>query len=53
LFPDVLVEAGVTILRPPSEGRFGTQFTFLDPDGYAITIYGRDSPPGGWDQAGA
>jgi len=50
---DVLVEAGVTILRPPSEGRFGTQFTFLDPDGYAITIYDRDSPPGGWNQAGA
>jgi len=43
----------VTILRPPSEGRFGTQFTFLDPDGYAITIYDRDSPPGGWNQAGA
>ena len=47
-----LVAAGVTILRPPSNGRFGWQFTFVDPDGYAITIYDRDSPPGGWNQAG-
>jgi len=47
---DALVEAGVTILRPPTDGRFGRQFTFLDPDGYAITIYDRDSPAEGWDQ---
>jgi catechol 2,3-dioxygenase-like lactoylglutathione lyase family enzyme len=47
---DALVESGVTILRPPSEGRFGRQFTFVDPDGYAITIYDRDAPPNGWDQ---
>ena len=43
-----LVAAGVTILRPPAEGRFGTTFTIVDPDGYAITIYDRDSPPTGW-----
>jgi len=47
---DALVEAGVTILRAPSDGRFGRQFTFVDLDGYAITIYDRDTPPGGWDQ---
>jgi catechol 2,3-dioxygenase-like lactoylglutathione lyase family enzyme len=47
---DALVEAGVTILRPPSDGRFGRQFTFVDLDGYAITIYDRDAPPNGWDQ---
>ncbi len=46
---DALVEAGVTILRPPSDGRFGRQFTFVDPDGYAITIYDRDAPPDGWE----
>lgn len=49
---DALVEAGVTILRPPSDGRFGRQFTFVDLDGYAITIYDRDAPPDGWDKAG-
>lgn len=48
---DVLVKAGVTILRPPSDGRFGRQFTFVDPDGYAITIYDRDAPPDGWEAA--
>jgi predicted enzyme related to lactoylglutathione lyase len=47
---DALVEAGVTILRPPSDGRFGRTFTFVDPDGYAITIYDRDSPPNGWGE---
>jgi catechol 2,3-dioxygenase-like lactoylglutathione lyase family enzyme len=49
---DALVEAGVTIARPPTEGRFGRQFTFADPDGYAITIYDRDEPPAGWENAG-
>jgi len=48
---DALVRAGVTIVRPPSDGRFGRQFTFLDPDGYAITIYDRDAPPDGWEAA--
>ena len=45
---DALVAAGVTILRPPAEGRFGTTFTVVDPDGYTITIYDRDSPLDGW-----
>ena len=45
---DALVEDGVTILRPPSDGRFGRQFTFVDPDGYAITVYDRDASPNGW-----
>jgi catechol 2,3-dioxygenase-like lactoylglutathione lyase family enzyme len=45
---DALVAAGVTIVRPLSEGRFGTTFTFVDPDGYDITIYDRDAPQGGW-----
>jgi catechol 2,3-dioxygenase-like lactoylglutathione lyase family enzyme len=47
---DALVAAGVTILRPPTDGRFGRQFTLLDPDGYPITIYDRDAPPDGWEQ---
>lgn len=45
---EALVEAGVTILREPKDGRFGRQFTFVDPDGYAITIYDRNAPPDGW-----
>lgn len=45
---DALVAEGVTILRPPTEGRFGRQFTLVDLDGYAITIYDRDAPPEGW-----
>jgi catechol 2,3-dioxygenase-like lactoylglutathione lyase family enzyme len=45
---DALVEAGVAILRPPADGRFGRVFTFADPDGYAITIYDHDMPPDGW-----
>ncbi len=49
---DALVEAGVTILRAPSDGRFGRQFTFVDLDGYAITIYDRDAPADGWGQPG-
>jgi catechol 2,3-dioxygenase-like lactoylglutathione lyase family enzyme len=49
---DALVEAGVTILRPPSDGRFGRQFTFVDLDGYAITMYDRDAPPDGWEHQG-
>ncbi|HEX2623207.1 MAG TPA: VOC family protein [Phototrophicaceae bacterium] len=46
---DALVAEGVTILRPPSDGRFGRQFMFQDPDGYAINIYDRDAPPAGWE----
>ncbi len=36
-----LVEQGVTIVQKPSEGPFGTQFSFRDPDGYVITIHSR------------
>ena len=42
---DSLVKDGITILKPLLEGRFGRQFTFQDLDGYAITIYDRDSDP--------
>ncbi len=49
---DALVAQGVTILRPVSSGRFGRQFTFVDPEGYAINIYDRDAPPEGWDRSG-
>jgi catechol 2,3-dioxygenase-like lactoylglutathione lyase family enzyme len=49
---DSLVEEGVTILRAPSDGRFGRQFTFVDLDNYAITIYDRDAPAEGWNHAG-
>jgi hypothetical protein len=35
------------------EGRFGRQFTFVDLDGYAITIYDRDAPAEGWDNTGS
>jgi hypothetical protein len=48
---DALVAAGVTILRPLKTARFGRQFTFVDPDGYAITIYDRDAPPEGWEKS--
>src|SRR5579859_789038 len=48
---DALVKDGVTIFRPVSEGRFGRQFTFVDLDGYAITIYDRDAPSEGWENA--
>jgi len=39
---DALVEAGVEILKPLSKRR-GMEFTFVDPDGYAIAIYDRDT----------
>src|SRR5258708_34483104 len=48
---DALVAAGRTILTPPVDTRVGRQFTFVDPDGYAITIYDRDAPPDGWEKA--
>lgn len=34
-----LATSGTTILRAPEPGPFGLAFTFLDPDGYAITIH--------------
>ena len=34
-----LEEHGVTILQRPQDGPFGRQFSFADPDGYAITVH--------------
>ena len=34
-----MADAGVTIPQEPFEGPFGTTFTFLDPEGYAVTIH--------------
>ncbi len=34
-----LKEHGVRILAEPSEGNFGRQFTFADPDGYAVVAH--------------
>lgn len=34
-----LVEAGVPIIAPPSDGPFGRFFSFRDPDGYGITAH--------------
>lgn len=36
---DELSDAGVPIAAPPVDGPFGRAFTFLDPDGYAITVH--------------
>jgi predicted enzyme related to lactoylglutathione lyase len=36
---DRLAEAGVRITQPLSEGPFGLQFGFVDPDGYGVTIH--------------
>ena len=36
---DALHAAGVEILVAPLDGPFGRQFTFADPDGYALTIH--------------
>jgi predicted enzyme related to lactoylglutathione lyase len=49
---DALVAEGVPILKPISNGRFGRQFTVVDPEGYAINIYDRDTPPEGWEPKG-
>ena len=37
---DTLVEAGVPIVVEPFDGPFGRTFTFVDPDGYCVTIHG-------------
>ncbi len=34
-----LSEAGVPIAQPPTSGPFGQMFTFVDPDGYRITVH--------------
>lgn len=36
---DSLQEAGVPIAQEPFDGPFGCTFTFVDPDGYAITVH--------------
>ena len=35
-----LVTAETTIVQEPFQGPFGTQFAFLDPDGYVVTVHG-------------
>jgi len=34
-----LSEAGVPITQPLTNGPFGQMFTFVDPDGYRITVH--------------
>ena len=34
-----LVESGVEILRAPAPSPCGLTFTFVDPDGYAVTVH--------------
>ena len=36
-----MAAAGVSIAQEPFEGPFGTTFTFLDPQGYAVTVHSR------------
>ena len=36
---DALISVGVEILAEPVDGPFGRQFTFSDPDGYAVTVH--------------
>ncbi len=36
---DQLAAADVTIAVAPFDGPFGRTFTFIDPDGYAVTIH--------------
>jgi len=38
---DSLVEAGVAIASAPIDGPFGRTFTFVDPDGYHVTLHDR------------
>lgn len=38
---DRLAAAGVPITAPPVDGPFGRAFTFIDPDGYAVTIHAK------------
>lgn len=34
-----LIAAGIKVVRAPEPGPFGMAFTFLDPEGYAITVH--------------
>lgn len=36
-----LVQQGVPIVAEPTEGPFGVQFSFRDPDGYIVTIHSK------------
>ncbi|WP_353650101.1 VOC family protein [Nakamurella sp. A5-74] len=36
---DSLAAAGVSMVGEPFQGPFGYTFTFLDPDGYAVTVH--------------
>lgn len=36
---DALAAAGVEITSAPIDGPFGRTFTFVDPDGYSITLH--------------
>jgi predicted enzyme related to lactoylglutathione lyase len=36
-----LAAAGVPLAQEPFEGPFGVTFTFVDPEGYAITVHDR------------
>lgn len=38
---DALIADGHTIVVAPSDGPFGRTFTFVDPDGYHITLHDR------------
>jgi len=38
---DALVSDGHTIVGEPIDGPFGLTFTFVDPDGYRITLHDR------------
>lgn len=37
---DRLQAAGTPIVKEPEDGPFGRMFTFLGPEGYAITAHG-------------
>ncbi len=34
-----LEEAGVALVQRPQDGPFGRQFSFIDPDGYTLTVH--------------
>lgn len=36
---DRLVEVGTRIIQSPTDGNFGRQFSFMDPDGYSIVVH--------------
>ena len=38
---DRLVQQSVPIVQEPTEGPFGLQFSFRDPDGYVVTLHSR------------